>query len=85
MRKTPCERAHVKGFFIGGRRMGKWGRPVPGDRGSSGEERERKMKGGQDPFKRKGSECAEEVLLVAAAEDVSCEDPKGRPVQTPEY
>lgn len=37
-------------------------------------QRERKMKGGQDPFKKEGSECAEEVLLVAAAEDVSCED-----------
>ena len=31
------------------------------------------------------SKCAQEVLLVAAAEDVSCQDPKGRPVQMPEH
>ena len=32
------------------------------------------------PFKREHSECAQEVLLVAAAEDVY---PKVRPAQTP--
>ena len=42
--------------------------------------------GGQGPsFIREHSECAQEVLLVAAAEDISCQDPKGRPVQMPEY
>lgn len=35
--------------------------------------------------KRERSECAPEVLLVAAAETVSCQDLKGRPVRMPEY
>lgn len=42
-------------------------------------ERERGMGGGQGPFKREYSECVQEVSLVAIAEDVSCQDPKGRP------
>lgn len=29
--------------------------------------------------------CAQEVLFVAAAGDVPCQDPKGRLVQMPEY
>ena len=48
-------------------------------------EKEREMGGRQGPFKREHSECAQEVLLVATAEDVSCQDPKSRPVQMPEY
>lgn len=31
------------------------------------------------------SECAQEMLSVAAADDVSHRDPKGKPVQMPEY
>lgn len=37
------------------------------------------------PFIRELSECTHEGLFVAAAENVSCQDPKGRPVQMPEY
>lgn len=36
-------------------------------------------------FKEEHSEGAEEVLLVARAEDISCKNSKGRPVQMPEY
>lgn len=44
------------------------------------------MGAGQGPlFKRGPSECAREVLLVAATGDPSCQDLKGRPVQMPEY
>ena len=49
-------------------------------------ERQKETRGGQvPPFKGEHSECAQEVLLVAAAEDVSCPDLKGRSVQMPEY
>ena len=43
-----------------------------------------KRKRGEVGLKGIGSECAQ-VLLVAAAEDASCQDPKGRPVQMPEH
>lgn len=44
------------------------------------------MGGGQGlPFKREHSERAEQVLLVAVAEDTSCQNPKGRPVQMPKF
>ena len=36
-------------------------------------------------MKRERSECTQEELLVAAAEDVACQDHKGRPVQMPEH
>lgn len=64
-------------------------RPVPGDRSGKrwkgkregGRERKEKdMGGGQGPIKRDRSECTQEVLPVAAAED-----PRGRPVQMPEH
>lgn len=43
-------------------------------------------RGGQGPlFKRECSKCAQEMLLVATDEDASCQDPKGRPGQVPEY
>lgn len=54
-----------------------------GDRETEkGRERERRLAG---PFKREPRECTQEVLLVVADEDIACEDPKGRPVQSPEY
>ena len=67
-------------------------RLFPGDkssrreRGERGREREvGDMGSGQGPpIKREHSERAQEVLLVAAAEDVPCQEPKGRPVQMPE-
>lgn len=40
-------------------------------------EKEKEMGGRQGPLKRDRSECAQEVLPVAAAEDESCRDPKG--------
>ena len=44
------------------------------ERGEDGE-RQREMGGGQNPpFKRECSECVQEVLLVAATEDVSYQD-----------
>ena len=48
---------------------------------------EKRDRGGQGlPFVKERSECAvHRVLFVAAAEDIPCEDPKGRSVQTPEY
>lgn len=47
--------------------------------------RRKEMRGGQGPlFLRKHGECSQEVLLVAAAEEIACEDPRGRPVQMPE-
>ena len=41
--------------------------------------------GGQSLLKREHSECAQVVLLVAADEGVSCQNPKDRPVQMPKY
>lgn len=35
--------------------------------------------------KTKGCKCAQEVLLVVAAEEVFFQAPKGRPVEMPEY
>lgn len=57
-------------------------KPVPGDRsGKRRKEREREkekeMGGRQGPLKRDRSECAQEMLPVAAAEDESCRDPEG--------
>lgn len=49
-------------------------RPLPGNK-SGGREREMGGKG-------EHSECAAVVLLVAAAEEVSCQDSKGRQVST---
>lgn len=40
---------------------------------------------GQGPFKREHSKCAQQVLLLAAAEDGSIQDPSIRPVEMPEY
>lgn len=60
---------------------------MPGDK-SEGREREEGEKrcevGKARFFLRKHSECSQEVLLVAAAEEIACEDPRGRPVQMPE-
>lgn len=57
---------------------------VPGDK-IHGRKRERKRKrkkergdGQGPPFIRGCSKCAQEVLLVAAAEDVSCQDRTGQ-------
>lgn len=53
------------------------------------EEKERQVErqevGKAYPFKREGRECAQEVLLVPEAENIPCQDPTGRPAQTPEY
>lgn len=48
--------------------------------GEENRQEEKEMGGGRGPF----SECAG-VLLVATAEDVSCQKPKDRPVQMPGY
>ena len=55
------------------------------DRQRIGEEERERERWGQGPIKREGSELAEQVLLVAAAEDLSCQNPKGRPVEMPEH
>lgn len=47
----------------------------------SGREREGERGGQGSPIKKEPSECTWEVLLVSAAEDISFQDPKGRPVQ----
>lgn len=69
-------------------------RLVPGDKSGGrgggermgGKEREKDVGGGQGPpFKRGCSKCTQEVLLMAAAEDLTCQAPKGRPVQRPKY
>lgn len=51
-------------------------------RGETGREKgtEKEIGDGQSPFKRGLSECAQWVLLMGAAEEVSSQDPKGRPV-----
>ena len=56
-------------------------RPVPEHKNG------RREKGGGKGqfFIMECSKCAQGVLLVATAKDVSCQDPKGRPVQMPEY
>ena len=46
----------------------------PGETDREGQ-RKRKMGSGKDPFKREHSECAQEMLLVAAAEDIACQNP----------
>lgn len=43
------------------------------------------MGDGQGSFKEENSKWAQEVLLVATAKDISCQNPKGKPVQSPEY
>lgn len=49
------------------------------------EEKERETGGGQGlPFKRECGKSAQEVLLLAAAEGISCQDPQGRPFQMPD-
>lgn len=45
---------------------------------------DREREGGRERNRGESSKCAR-VLLVAAAEDITCQDPKGRPVQMPEY
>lgn len=48
--------------------------------------KEKEMRSGQEPpLKRKHSECAQEVLLVAVAENTNCQDPKSRAIEVPEY
>lgn len=53
------------------------------------EEKERQVErqevGKAYPFKRERSEYAQEVLLVAEAEDIPCQDPTGGPIRMPEY
>ena len=53
----------------------------PGDK-SGRRERDGRWAG---PFYKGSSECAQKVLLVTAAEDVTWQDPKDRPQQMPEY
>ena len=53
--------------------------------GREAERKEEKEVGQGPSFKREHSTGAQKVLLVAADEDVACEDLKGRPVQMPEY
>ncbi|MGE9574796.1 hypothetical protein ACQP3C_27555, partial [Escherichia coli] len=64
-----------------------WRGRARGGRGKETEERERgrNMGGGQGPFKRDSSECAQVELFVAAAEDISHQNPKDRSVQIPDY
>lgn len=96
----PFHRAHMEGIFIRGKRMegghtSLWGQEQQKrETGRGGEtvrqaekQRERgtgEGGSGQGPFKRECNECAQEMLLVVSAEDVSCQNPKGRPVQLPE-
>lgn len=68
------------------------GSPASGDRSEGREERGRerqrggKAGDGKSPlWKRDHSKYAEQVLLLAGAEDVSPQDPMSRPVQMPEY
>ena len=67
----------MEGIFI--REKGRGGRDQPPDRSSRREERERERQTDRERWEH--SECAQEVLLVAAAEDISCQNPKNRPVQ----
>lgn len=78
----------------GGRETNLWGRRRGQDRGGQEkagedkrEERQRKkeMGGGQGPFYGEHSECAQDMLLMTIAEDIACQNPKGRSVQMPEY
>lgn len=50
-----------------------------------GRKRKKETGDGQGPpFIRESSKYAQEVFSVAAAEDISCQDPKSRPVQMSE-
>lgn len=80
------ERTHVEGFISGKETRGKREAERAGGRQRQAEmERERntEMGGVQGPFRREHSECPQEVLLVAAAQDIACQDPKGNTVQMP--
>lgn len=73
MAETGGEKEAGRGQRVG---RGKWTRVAE----------EKSTGGGQGPpFIREHSKWAQKVLLVAAAEDISCQDPKNRPVQMPEY
>lgn len=75
-------------FFIGGKKWerrgketGLWEQEQQKRRERETEtQKEREVGAGQGPFKRKRSKCAQEVLLVAPAEEVY---PKGRPGEMP--
>ena len=75
--KTPCNTVHTEAFLLREREPKK--REVPGT--GTAEERQREMGGRQGHFKRERSKYAQEVLFVAADEDISCQDPKGRPAR----
>lgn len=67
---------------------GKRGRKREGPEGNRKTKREKereKDRGGYGPFKRENNEYAQVVLLMAAAEGIFCQNPKGRIVQIPEY
>ena len=93
----PYIRVHIEVFLLGDREWekeegrgetGLWGQEQQKrrERLRGGGERRGKTRSGQSPhFKRAHRECAQEVLLVATAEDRSCQEPRGRPVQMPEY
>lgn len=78
--------SHGRFTGIGERKVRKGDREV-GRKGVEEKERQvdRQEVGKAYPFKRECSECAQEVLLVTEAENISCQDLKGRPVQIPEY
>lgn len=88
-RHHATERTHMEGFISGEGTRGKREAERVGGKTETGRDGERKeqreMGGGQGRFRREHSECPQEVLLVAAAQDIACQDPKGSTVQMPEY
>lgn len=64
-------------------------RLVPGDKSGGGENvglgKEKDENWQDPPLKREHRERAQEVLLLAAAENTNCQDPKGRATEVPEY
>lgn len=79
-RRHATERTHVEGFISGEGTRGKRGKEArrETETGRDGERKEQiEMGGGQGPFRREHSECVQEVLLVAAAQD-SLSGPQGQ-------
>lgn len=48
------------------------------------EKREKRREVSKGHVLNGNSKCAQEVLFMATAEDIFCQDPKSRPVQMPE-
>ena len=85
--KETEKRAERGGVETGSQGQEWWERRKKKEGGRKRErKREGEMGGGQGPpFNREHSVCAQEVLLLAAVEDLSCQEPRGRPVQMSEY